>query len=225
MEERFIDAVVFDLDGVITDSAHYHFLAWRELARELGIGIDEVFNERLKGVSRMDSLELILQEGNQQNDFTLSQKETMAEKKNLHYCEFLNELTPQDILPGVLELITHIQFEGISIGLASVSRNASTVLKALQLEETFDYVVDAEKVKKSKPDPEIFLTACKQLDANPKRSIGIEDASAGIDSIKASGMFAVGVGKTLFKADYQVHATKELQWEMIKSEYMRWRER
>ncbi|MEC0273933.1 MULTISPECIES: beta-phosphoglucomutase [Peribacillus] len=225
MEERFIDAVVFDLDGVITDSAHYHFLAWRELARELGIGIDEVFNERLKGVSRMDSLELILQEGNQQNDFTLSQKETMAEKKNLHYCEFLNELTSQDILPGILELITHIKFEGISIGLASVSRNASTVLKALQLEGTFDYVVDAAKVKKSKPDPEIFLTACKQLDANPKRSIGIEDASAGIDSIKASGMFAVGVGKTLFKADYQVHATKELQWEMIKSEYMQWRER
>ncbi|PCD08751.1 beta-phosphoglucomutase [Peribacillus simplex] len=225
MEQRFIDAVVFDLDGVITDSAHYHFLAWRELARELGIGIDEVFNERLKGVSRMDSLELILQEGNQQNDFTLSEKETMAEKKNLHYCEFLKKLTPQDILPGILELITHIKFEGISIGLASVSRNASTVLKALQLEETFDYVVDAAKVKKSKPDPEIFLTACKQLDANPKRSIGIEDASAGIDSIKASGMFAVGVGKALFKADYQVHATKELQWEMIKSEYMQWRER
>lgn len=88
MEERFIDAVVFDLDGVITDSAHYHFLAWQELARELGIGIDEVFNERLKGVSRMDSLELILQEGNQQHDFTLSQKETMAEKRTFTTVSF-----------------------------------------------------------------------------------------------------------------------------------------
>ncbi|PJN87297.1 beta-phosphoglucomutase [Bacillus sp. mrc49] len=221
MDEKFIDAVVFDLDGVITDTAHYHFLAWRDLAREINIDIDEMFNERLKGVSRMASLELILQEGNRQNDFSLSEKEEMAEKKNQHYCQFLKQLTPHDILPGIIELITAIKSEGVPIGLASVSRNASTVLKALQLEDTFDYVVDASKVKKSKPDPEIFLTACNQLEANPKRSIGIEDASAGIDSIKASEMFAVGVGNTLFKSDYQVDATNELDWEVIKAEYIK----
>ncbi|MFJ7752240.1 beta-phosphoglucomutase [Peribacillus muralis] len=223
MDEKFIDSVVFDLDGVITDTAHYHFLAWREMAREISIDIDEVFNERLKGVSRMASLELILQQGNRQKDFTLIEKEAMAEKKNLHYCQFLKGLTAKDILPGIMELIAAIKNEGIPIGLASVSRNASTVLKALQLENAFDYVVDASKVKKSKPDPEIFLTACNRLAANPNRSIGIEDASAGIDSIKASEMFAVGVGNTLYKSDYQVDATKQLNWEVIKTEYMNWR--
>ncbi|WP_230128655.1 beta-phosphoglucomutase [Bacillus sp. CECT 9360] len=211
-----------NLDGVITDTAHYHFLAWRQLAEELGITIDEVFNERLKGVSRMDSLELILQFGNRQNDFTLAEKEKMAEKKNLHYCEFLTELTPNDVLPGILDLIANIKVEGIPIGLASVSKNASTVLKALQLENAFDYVVNAAKIKNSKPDPEIFLTACSQLGADPKQSIGIEDAAAGIDSIKASEMFAVGVGNTLHKSDYQVATTDLLQWDTIKAEYKKW---
>ncbi|WP_285769358.1 beta-phosphoglucomutase [Peribacillus sp. SI8-4] len=225
MDERFIDAVVFDLDGVITDTAHYHFLAWRQLAHEMNIEIDEVFNERLKGVSRMASLELILEEGNRQNDFTLHEKESMAEKKNQHYCQFLNHLTPQDILPGIVELISAIKKEGVPIGLASVSKNALTVLRALQLDNTFDYIVDASKVKKSKPDPEIFLTACNRLEANPERSIGIEDAAAGIDSIKASKMFAVGVGNTLYKSDYQVTATKGLKWENIKAEYQNWRNR
>lgn len=211
-----------NLDGVITDTAHYHFLAWRQLAEELGITIDEVFNERLKGVSRMDSLELILQFGNRQNDFTLAEKEKMAEKKNLHYCEFLTELTPNDVLPGILDLIANIKVEGIPIGLASVSKNASTVLKALQLENAFDYVVNAAKIKNSKPDPEIFLTACSQLGADPKQSIGIEDAAAGIDSIKASEMFAVGVGNTLHKSDFQVATTDLLQWDTIKAEYKKW---
>ncbi|RFU63579.1 beta-phosphoglucomutase [Bacillus sp. V59.32b] len=222
MKKHHIDAVVFDLDGVITDTAHYHFLAWKQLAEELGITIDEVFNERLKGVSRMDSLELILQFGNRQNDFTLAEKEKMAEKKNLHYCEFLKELTPSDVLPGILVLIKNIKAEGVPIALASVSKNASAVLKALQLEGTFDSIVDAAKVKKSKPDPEIFLTACSQLGADPKQSIGIEDAAAGIDSIKASEMFAVGVGNALHKADYQVAATDLLQWDMIKDRYKKW---
>ncbi|CAH0345384.1 Beta-phosphoglucomutase [Bacillus sp. CECT 9360] len=170
----------------------------------------------------MDSLELILQFGNRQNDFTLAEKEKMAEKKNLHYCEFLTELTPNDVLPGILDLIANIKVEGIPIGLASVSKNASTVLKALQLENAFDYVVNAAKIKNSKPDPEIFLTACSQLGADPKQSIGIEDAAAGIDSIKASEMFAVGVGNTLHKSDYQVATTDLLQWDTIKAEYKKW---
>lgn len=219
MENKRIEAVVFDLDGVITDTAHYHFLAWKQLAEEVGITIDEVFNERLKGISRMDSLELILIEGNRQNDFTLAEKEEMATKKNLHYCEFLKELTPEAVLPGILELLSAIKAEGISIGLASVSKNAETVLNALQLEEAFDYCADAAKISKSKPDPEIFLTACKGLGANPAHSIGIEDAQAGIEAIKASGMFAVGVGNYLDGADYKVEATSELDWEKIKEQY------
>jgi beta-phosphoglucomutase len=219
MENKRIEAVVFDLDGVITDTAHYHFLAWKQLAEEVGITIDEVFNERLKGISRMDSLELILIEGNRQNDFTLAEKEEMAAKKNLHYCEFLKELTPEAVLPGILELLAAIKAEGISIGLASVSKNAATVLKALQLESAFDYCADAAKISKSKPDPEIFLTACNGLAANPAYSIGIEDAQAGIEAIKASGMFAVGVGNYLEGADYKVEATSQLGWEIIKEQY------
>lgn len=219
MENKRIEAVVFDLDGVITDTAHYHFLAWKQLAEELGINIDEVFNERLKGVSRMDSLELILQEGNKQNDFSLSQKEEMAAKKNAHYCEFLKDLTPADVLPGIQELIAAIKAEGIPIGLASVSKNAGTVLKALQLEVAFDYCADVAKISKSKPDPEIFLTACKGLGVDPSRCIGIEDAQAGVEAIKASGMFAVGVGQSLENTDYKVVATSELDWEKIKAEY------
>lgn len=220
MEKKRIEAVVFDLDGVITDTAHYHFLAWKQLAEELGITIDEVFNERLKGISRMDSLELILIEGNRQNDFTLAEKEEMATKKNLHYCEFLKELTPEAVLPGIMELLAAIKAEGISIGLASVSKNAATVLKALQLESSFDYCADAAKISKSKPDPEIFLTACKGLGANPAYSIGIEDAQAGIEAIKASGMFAVGVGSYLEGLDYKVEATSQLDWEIIKEQYL-----
>jgi beta-phosphoglucomutase len=219
MENKRIEAVVFDLDGVITDTAHYHFLAWKQLAEEVGITIDEVFNERLKGISRMDSLELILIEGNRQNDFSLAEKEEMATKKNLHYCEFLTELTPEAVLPGILELLAAIKAEGISIGLASVSKNAETVLKALQLEAAFDYCADAAKISKSKPDPEIFLTACNGLGANPAHSIGIEDAQAGIEAIKASSMFAVGVGNYLTDADYKVEATSQLNWEKIKEKY------
>jgi beta-phosphoglucomutase len=219
MDNKRIEAVVFDLDGVITDTAHYHFLAWKQLAEEVGITIDEVFNERLKGISRMDSLELILIEGNRQNDFSLAEKEEMATKKNLHYCEFLKELTPEAVLPGILELLAAIKAERISIGLASVSKNAETVLKALQLEPAFDYCADAAKISKSKPDPEIFLTACKGLGANPAYAIGIEDAQAGIEAINASGMFAVGVGNYLTEADYKVEATSQLNWEKIKEKY------
>ncbi|AKO93162.1 beta-phosphoglucomutase [Priestia filamentosa] len=222
MKNNHIDAVVFDLDGVITDTAHYHFLAWKQLADELGIKIDEEFNERLKGVSRLDSLELILQEGNRENDFTLLEKEEMAEQKNTNYCNYLKQLGPEHVLPGILELIANIKAEGVPIGLASVSKNATTVLNALKLQNTFDYCVDAAKIKKSKPDPEIFLTACKSLGANPQKSIGIEDAIAGIESIIASEMFAVGVGSELDKSNYKVSSTHELHWNVIRNVYEKW---
>jgi beta-phosphoglucomutase len=217
--KKKIDAVVFDLDGVITDTAHYHFLAWKKLADELEIPFNETFNEELKGINRMSSLELILQKGNKQNSYTASEKEEMAERKNKHYQEFLKDLTPNDILPGIVNLIANIKRDGLPIGVASVSKNAQTVLKALKLEESFDYVVDAATIKKSKPDPEIFLAACTKLEALPERSIGIEDALAGIDAIKASNMFAVGVGGVLTKADYRVDTTEELQWSKLKEAY------
>lgn len=214
-----INAVVFDLDGVITDTAHFHFLAWKKLANDLGIPFDEAFNETLKGISRMDSLELILENGNKKSSYNSSEKEELADRKNSHYQELLKELTPNDILPGIKELIADIKSDGLPIGLASVSKNAQIVLKALNLEASFDYVVDAATVKNSKPHPEIFLTACKKLGALPKQSIGIEDALAGVEAIKASEMFAVGVGSILQNADYRVDVTEELQWDLIKQMY------
>jgi beta-phosphoglucomutase len=222
MNNHKIDAVIFDLDGIITDTAHFHFLAWKQLAEEIGISIDEEFNERLKGISRMDSLELILQEGNRQHDFTSTEKEEMAERKNANYVSYLDELNPEHVLPGIMDLIKSIKAEEIPIGLASVSKNAEKVLKALNLVEAFDYCADASKISKSKPDPEIFLTACKGLNAVPERSIGIEDAVAGVESIKASGMFAVGVGKNLSKADFQLMSTDQLHWENIKEAFNKW---
>ncbi|MGI2328103.1 beta-phosphoglucomutase [Planococcus sp. YIM B11945] len=214
-----IDAVVFDLDGVITDTAYFHFLAWKRLADELEIPFDEAFNETLKGISRMDSLNLILENGNKKSEYSLSEKEELADRKNSHYQELLKELTPNDILPGIKELIADIKSDGLPIGLASVSKNAQTVLAALNLESAFDYVVDAATVKNSKPHPEIFLTACEKLGVLPERSIGIEDALAGVKAIKASNMFAVGVGEILQNADYRVDATDELQWSKIKQKY------
>lgn len=219
MKKKRIDAVIFDLDGVITDTAEYHFLAWKQLADELGINIDEALNERLKGISRLDSLELILREGKQENNFSFEEKAQLADRKNRYYSDYLTKIKSGDILPGILPLISQIKDEGIKIGLASVSRNAGTVLKSLQLEDAFDYCVDAGKIKNSKPNPEIFLTACQGLNVSPENSIGIEDAIAGIEAIKASKMFAVGVGNYLDRADYRVDSTDQLQWEKIKMVY------
>lgn len=219
-----IEAVVFDLDGIITDTAHYHYLAWKGLAEDLGIFFDEKFNENLKGISRMESLEMILKEGNRQDDFTSTEKAELADRKNRHYCELLKQLSPKDILPGIQELFTAIKAEGIPIGLASVSKNANTVLQALNLEDAFNYCADAAKIANSKPDPEIFLTACEGLGANPSNSIGIEDAAAGVQAIKAAGMFAVGVGGSLTEADYLLNETSELEWESIKALFLKWRD-
>jgi beta-phosphoglucomutase len=219
MTNSTIEAVIFDLDGVITDTAHFHFLAWKQLAEDLDIRIDQEFNEKLKGISRMDSLELILKKGNREKDFTPLEKEEMAERKNSHYRQLLKELTPQDILPGIADLVNNIKAENLPTAIASVSKNAQTVLKALGLQDTFDYVVDASKVKNSKPDPEIFLTASEKLNVSPQHCIGIEDAEAGIEAIKASKMFAVGVGTNLIKADLNVPTTDHLKWESIKSAY------
>ncbi|WP_163528891.1 beta-phosphoglucomutase [Halobacillus ihumii] len=220
MNSQHIEAVVFDLDGVITDTAHYHYLAWKQLADELGIPFDESFNENLKGVSRVDSLKLILAHGNQSDAYTDSEIEDLASQKNEFYKQLIQQLTPEDILPGIKELIEEIRSESIPVGLASVSKNAKTVLHALEIEHLFDYCADAAKIKQSKPDPEIFLTECEALGADPKHSIGVEDAKVGVQSIQASSMFAVGVGSYLDQADLMVNDTTELSWKQIKRAYL-----
>lgn len=202
-----LKGVVFDLDGVITDTAHYHYLAWKKTAESIGIEFDEAFNENLKGVSRIDSLLLILKKDGRANDFTEEQIETLAAEKNEFYVSLLQEITPTDVLPGIKELIVDLKKQNLKCAIASVSKNARTVLNALEMEQAFDYIVDAAKITKSKPDPEIFVEACRGLGLETAEVVGIEDAQAGIEAINAAGIISVGVGSGLRDADMTVKNT------------------
>lgn len=212
-----VQAFIFDLDGVITDTAEQHYLAWKLLGEELGIPFDREFNETLKGVSRMDSLERILKLGNLQDDFTLEAKEALATKKNDHYKQLITSIKPDDVLPGIIDLLQAIRAEGLKIGLASASKNALTVIESLQIREYFDYIVDAATVKNSKPHPEVFLKAAEKLGVPYSACIGVEDAEAGVDAIKSADMFAVGVGSkgAMQEADLIVESTANLSLESI----------
>ncbi|EJC5195381.1 beta-phosphoglucomutase [Listeria monocytogenes] len=202
-----LKGVVFDLDGVITDTAHYHYLAWKKTAESIGIEFDEAFNENLKGVSRIDSLLLILRKDGRENDFTEEQVEALAADKNEFYVSLLQEITPADVLPGIKELIVDLKKQNLKCAIASVSKNARTVLSALEMEQEFDYIVDAAKITKSKPDPEIFVEACRGLGLETSEVVGIEDAQAGIEAINAAGIVSVGVGSGLRDADMTVKST------------------
>ncbi|EAG9803836.1 beta-phosphoglucomutase [Listeria monocytogenes] len=202
-----LKGVVFDLDGVITDTAHYHYLAWKKTAESIGIEFDEAFNENLKGVSRIDSLLLILKKDGRENDFTEEQIEALAADKNDFYVSLLKEITPADVLPGIKELIVDLKKQNLKCAIASVSKNARTVLSALEMEQEFDYIVDAAKITKSKPDPEIFVEACRGLGLETSEVVGIEDAQAGIEAINAAGIVSVGVGSGLGDADMTVKST------------------
>lgn len=190
-QARF-DAVIFDLDGVITDTARYHYLAWKRLAETQGVHFDEAFNEHLKGIDRMGSLELILASAGR--SYTQEEKLALADEKNRHYVQLIASMSPADLLPGAVQALDACRAAGLKIGLASVSKNAFAVLAMLGITDKFDYVVDAAKIAKGKPDPEIFLKAASELGVPPQRCLGVEDAVAGVASIKAAGMTALGVG-------------------------------
>lgn len=208
---------IFDLDGVITDTAKYHYLAWKDLAETIDIEIDIVFNEQLKGISRMDSLERILAHGNKSDAFTLSEKEALAHQKNTHYVELLQQLSPADLLPGVHEFLTEAKQKRIPCGIASASKNAPFILEKLEVADDFQIIVNPDTLKKGKPDPEIFLKAAEMLHITPEEAVAFEDAQAGLDAIKAAGMYAVGVlsGEALHGADVLVHRLDELSIETL----------
>lgn len=191
MTPRF-DAVIFDLDGVLTDTAHYHYLAWKRLADSLGIAFDEAANEYLKGIDRMGSLDLIL--GDAAGDYSRDSKLALADQKNDHYKQLIATMTPDDLLPGARAALQAVRQAGLKTGLASVSKNAATVLERLGITSLFDDIVDAATIANSKPHPEIFLTAATHLAVDPARCLGVEDAIAGVRAIKAAGMTALGIG-------------------------------
>jgi beta-phosphoglucomutase len=187
-------AVLFDLDGVITDTAEYHYLAWKALAEELGIeGVNRSFNEQLKGVSRDDSLQKILDLG----QLTVSSEEfaELADRKNRNYVDMIQKVSPRDIYPGILELLRALREKGIKIALASASKNGPFLLKQMDIEDYFDAVADPAKIAVSKPAPDIFLAAAEQVGVPISACIGIEDAQSGIQAIQAAGALPVGVGK------------------------------
>ena len=203
---------VFDLDGVITDTAEYHFSAWRNLADSIGIEIDRHFNEQLKGISRMESLERILIYGNKENDFTKQQKLELAHRKNAEYLKSLQSLNPNDLLPGVKDFFSEIKKINIPCSLASASLNAPFIIEKLAIKDYFDGIVDPGTLKHTKPHPEIYIKGAEILRLNPRDCIGFEDAPAGIQSIKTAGMYAVGIesNEPLIDADLRVFRLDEL---------------
>jgi beta-phosphoglucomutase len=202
-----ISACIFDLDGVIVDTAKYHYLAWRRLASELGVHFTEVENERLKGVSRMRSLEIILELGRIHVDE--STKQEWAEKKNGWFVEFILAMQPEEIFPGVKSLLNNMRETGYKVALASSSKNAPTVIQRLGIAREFDVIVDGTMIKNSKPDPEIFLLAAEKLGEAPSRCVVFEDAEAGVSAALMAGMKCVGIGSVdqLGKADIVIPHT------------------
>ncbi|EBH9036905.1 TPA: beta-phosphoglucomutase [Salmonella enterica] len=205
-------AIIFDLDGVITDTAHLHFMAWKQIADEMGIVIDEAFNDSLKGISRMASLQRILQHGGKEGRLSESECQHWASRKNAIYVNSLRQLTPHSVLPGIRELLNTLTGLQIPTALASVSLNAPAILQVIDIADFFDFCADASQITRSKPDPEIFIAACKGLGVVPEKCIGIEDAQAGITAINACGMRSVGIGESLTGAGLLLPSTEYLTW-------------
>lgn len=187
-----IKAVIFDLDGVIVSTDEFHFRAWKQLADEEGIPFDRHDNERLRGVSRMESLEIILEKSSR--GYAASEKADLAKRKNGYYLKLLKLLSPSDLLPGVLFVLNDLRNRGIKIAIGSSSKNAGPILKAIGLDATFDAVVDGTHISNSKPDPEVFTLAGRQLGIPPAQCLVVEDASAGVDAGLAAGMPVLAVG-------------------------------
>lgn len=187
-----IKGILFDLDGVIVDTAVYHYSAWRRMANELGFDIDEEFNETLKGISRMDSIDRILEKGG----VTLPKEEILklATKKNDWYVEMVEQMTTDEILPGIESIIKQIKDSGLKMALGSASKNAPKILVKIGLMDKFDAIVDGNSVTKSKPDPEVFLKGAEALGLKNEECLVIEDAFAGIEAAHAARMKAIGIG-------------------------------
>lgn len=191
MNEKIL-GVIFDLDGVIVSTDNCHYLAWQRMADEEGIAFDRTVNERLRGVSRMESLEIILERATKA--YSDEEKLELASRKNAYYVELIGSLTENDILPGALETIQMLKERGVKVAIGSSSRNTPIILKQIGLSDAFDAVADGNAIKNSKPDPEVFLLAASLLKLDPKNCLVVEDADAGIEAGLGGGMRTLGVG-------------------------------
>ena len=205
-------AVIFDLDGVVVDTAKYHYLAWRKLAGELGFEFDISHNERLKGVSRMESLNIVLETGGVKG-LTEEEKQDLADRKNRYYLQMIQGIGESEILPGIPEFIAGLKEKGYKIALGSASKSGGMILEKLKLAGVFDAIVDGNLVARAKPDPQVFVTAAEFLKIHCENCTVLEDAKSGIEAAKAGGMRCVGVGnrEMLKAADIVVDSTAELK--------------
>lgn len=216
-----LKGLLFDLDGVLTDSAKFHLQAWSQLATQLGITLTPAEREGLRGRSRLDSLNLILAAGAQEDRFSAAEKTALTDQKNAVYLKLIQTMTPVDILPGIPQLLKDAQAAGLKMAIASASRNAPTILDHLGLAASFDAIVDPATLHRGKPDPEIYQQAQALLGLQAAEVIGFEDASAGVAAIKAAGQFAVGIGvaRLLAAADYLVKDTAALQLSQLQAAF------
>jgi beta-phosphoglucomutase len=211
-----IKAVIFDLDGVIVDTAKYHFLAWKRLGKELGIDLTEADNEKLKGVSRMQSLQILLDLG--KINIVKELKESLATRKNDWFVEYVEAMKPEEIYPGVKNLILSLRKNGQKVALASSSKNAPRVVELLQIQNLFDVIVDGSMIIDTKPDPEIFLLTAQKLNIKPHDCLVFEDAEAGVEAAIRAGMKCIGVGsENLSKANRVVKNTADFKMEELNS--------
>lgn len=203
-EDCVIHAIIFDLDGVIVSTDEYHFRAWQELAKDLSVPFSREDNSRQRGVSRMESLEVLLEKS--KRGYTRDEKLALAEKKNTIYRELLAQLSPKEILPGAMEFAEESRKLGLKIAVGSSSRNTPFILKKIGLTDYFDAVADGNDIQRSKPDPQVFLIAAERLHTSPKECLVIEDADAGVEAAKAGGMYALAVGAAKEHPDADIRA-------------------
>lgn len=208
---------IFDLDGVIVDTAHFHFKAWKHTAKELGFNLTLELNEKLKGVSRINSLQKILDWA----DITISQErfDNLTFEKNEDYLEHVNQMSKADILPGVFDFITNLKALGYPVALGSASKNAKSILRRVELLELFDAIVDGNSVSKAKPDPEVFVKAAWLIKVKPEDCIVFEDSQAGIQAANIANMLSVGLGdeSVLNEADIVFKDFTEINIDVLKS--------
>jgi len=215
-----IEACIFDLDGVVVDTAKYHFIAWKALARELGFDFTLADNERLKGVSRMQSLDILLEIGGKQ--FTQSEKIAMAEKKNTLYVSYIEKMSPEETLPGVEKFLQELRKRGLKTALGSASKNAPLILERIGLAGWFDVIVDGNSISEAKPNPEVFLKGAEKLGVMPEHCVVFEDAIAGVEAARNANMYCVGIGEpqNLGLADLVIPGFNEFTVEKLTAPFL-----
>lgn len=199
-----IEAFIFDLDGVIVSTDEYHYQAWKKLAREEGIPYSREVNTFQRGVSRMESLEVMLK--NAGRTYTEAEKLSMADRKNRYYREMIQSIRPEDRLPGVTQFLGELKNRGIAVAIGSSSKNTRAILKGIGMENDFDAIADGTQITHSKPDPEVFLLAARLLHRENAHCVVVEDADAGIRAARSAGMGAFAVGAAQSHPDAHFHA-------------------